>query len=187
MHSTVPTAEEIAVGTGVICLVCVQSVALGVDSKGRPTKFVVEHRCDEKSFVACRGSGYVPVQNDDRDEARRYAIARRRHLLIEADALREQVRAHLDAGWTFDGIADMWGAGLIALETQAATWRQVAEHGDEWKTLALVMNMLTRERDSGKEAVVEGYRRWLYSAKPRLATKAGRANEEILANLLAGI
>jgi len=185
MHSTIPTAEEIAVGTDVICLECVQPVALGVDSKGRPTKFVVEHRFDELNAVACRGSGYMPVQNDDRDKVRRYAINQRRQLLIEAAEVRAEVQGYLSKGYMFDSITDMSGAALARLEVQASVWERLTTNGDWWKTLTYVLSMLCRERAEVNTA--EGYRQWLFDVKNDLARMAETSGQKDLANLLVGI
>jgi hypothetical protein len=181
------TAAQLASDTAnpVQCLTCLNFLSLDVNSKGKATKFVAEHRIDDKMIVSCRGSGYVPVQDDGRDDVRRHAINQRRQLLIEAGEPRAEIVQRLAEGWTFNNVADMWGDKLVALETQASLWREVAEHGDQWKALTSVLSMLTRESTSS--ATADGYRRWLFVVKNDLGRDAADAGEDKLANLLCGI
>jgi hypothetical protein len=184
MPAILPTAEQLAAGNATVtCLVCLQHAALGTNIRCESTRFVADHRVDSAMTVACRGSGYVPVQNDGRDEVRRHALNQRRVLLIEIAELRVKVNEALTVrGWSFASVHDMYGVGLTSLETQASLWRLLAEHGDQWKALTDVLTLLCRE--SVNSATAEGYRQWLFSVKGRLADVARETGENVLATLL---
>lgn len=181
------TAEQSAATTDrpVTCLSCLQPVALAVSDKGKTLTTVAAHRYDDKNFVDCRGSGYVPVQNDGRDDVRVYAINQQRQLLIEAAEVRTEVQGYLSKGYAFDSITDMSGAALARLEVQASVWNTLAKDGDWWKTLTYVLSMLCREHCGANTA--EGYRQWLFGVKTDLARMAETSGQEDLANLLVGI
>lgn len=143
---------------------------------------MADHRVDSAMTVACRGSGYVPVQNDGRDEVRRHAVNQRRALLTEIAELRVKVNEALNVrGWTLASVNDMYGVDLTSLETQASLWRLLTEHGDQWRALTDVLTTLCRE---SANSAAEGYRQWLFAAKGRLADVAQETGENVLATLL---
>lgn len=143
MAATTPTAEQSAASvtdsTPVTCLVCLQKVAL------KPkTKVTAEHRVDDKMIVSCSGSGYVPVQDDGRDDVRRNAIKQRKNLLVTINELRAEMIVDLvEKHWQMAAAMDYYGERLVRLETQARIWHVLALHGEWWTSAMDAVSALT--------------------------------------------
>lgn len=143
MAAIPPTAEQSAAsiihGVSVTCLICLQKVALKSQ-----TKVTAEHRADTTNLVACGGSGYVPAQDDGRDDVRRTAIQHRKDLLVTINELRAEMIVDLvEKHWQMYAAMDYYGEQLVRLETQARIWHVLALHGEWWTSAMDAVSTLT--------------------------------------------
>jgi len=180
------SAASITDSTPVTCLICLQKVAL------KPkTKVTAEHRADTTNLVACGGSGYVPVQEDGRDDVRRNAIKHRKDLLITIGELRAEMLVDLvEKNWQMAAAMDYYGERLVRLETQARIWHVLALHGEWWTSAMDAVSALTSATGGLTTADVNlftqrGIRDWLTGVIGTLTNLAEQqTNGDVLSRLL---
>lgn len=139
MTTTTTTTPE----TGT-CLVCAR-VGIQVTKHWR---VLVKHTRteDDTSSGDCPGAGHPSVQDDGRDDVRRYAIRAYGTAHAKAQKTRTEFSAALEsAKWTGEGAILAHAADLMRYETVANMWRDLARHGQWITSLAAATRTLTND------------------------------------------
>lgn len=129
----------------------------------------------------CRGSGFVTVQNDGHDEARRKAITKTHSAEIEAARLRAELSEQLATAKVFSGWLEHYGWMITASEALATLWRATAEHGEFWQTYREVAQRLQRDpagTDMWAQARRQAERYWISEARWELHAQAREMSPE---------
>lgn len=187
-----PNADEQATATpaGTVtghCLTC------GKPHPLLPGGAVPEHNSPYDRSETCSGSLRRSVQLDDLDDARREAIGHIGRLDIQARRLRDELARNLAGRLALGDLIDLDAAAIIPLEAEAEAWRDVAWHGDVWKTAAEALSRVTGrpvsiggDLQAATQALrLVGQQRWLRSALVDQLGKPGGSGH--LPELLHGV